>query len=131
MPESCAGTTGLKEGPSMNTGGVGETNVARWRVSRKGDLTTLGTLKRSLTLRIKLRHCNCRRHRHCDSTFPSLFFADSSFRYLPSLTILRSFRLSPFIAHCDIDLIPLLLTRKYDFPSLISLRAALSRRWRW
>lgn len=70
----------------MNTSGVGKTNVARRRVSRKGDLTTLGTLKRSLTSRIKLRHCNCRRRRHCDSTFPSLLSSDSSFRYLPSLT---------------------------------------------
>lgn len=90
--------------------------------SRKGDLTTLGTLKRSLTSRIKLKDCNCRRRRHCDSTFPSLSSSDSSFRYLPSLThSSRSYLPSSPSAlrvRFDTDLVPLSPTREYNFPSL-------------
>jgi len=45
----------------------------KWGDGRKGDLTTPGTLKRSLTSCIKLRHCNCRRRRHCGSAFLPFF----------------------------------------------------------
>lgn len=98
LPGSCAGTTGLKEGLPWIRAALAKRMLRGARGggwSRKRDLTTLGTLKRSLTSRIKLRHCNCRRRRHCDSTFPSLFSSDSSFRYLPSLT--HSSQLSPLI----------------------------------
>lgn len=70
-----------------------------------------GALKRSLTCRIKLRHCNCRRCRHCATTF--LFL---SFPFLPPPPLVPAARLySPF---------PYLLPPPLPFPlSSVSVRA--------
>ena len=55
-----------------------------------------GALKRSLTCRIKLRHCNCRRCRHCATTFLFLSFP---FLPLPRRSFRRPASTHPFLTY--------------------------------